>query len=273
VSAIRTEIGATARTIARVMNQSLPTPGIRGILLDIEGTVSPLAFVHEVLFPYARSHVRNFLREQFGSGEVAADLEALRAEHALDVQQKLQPPPLVNGPRSAEIDSIAAYVCWLIDRDRKTIGLKSLQGKIWRRGYLDGTLKAQIFADVPQAIEGWQRLGLKTSIFSSGSSLAQELFFAHTESGNLTEYIDNYFDTTIGSKTTVESYLRIAIALSLHPMEVLFISDIVAELDAASSAGLQTLLSIRPGNRPPDFPSRHQTIQNFSEISFPGSLS
>jgi hypothetical protein len=115
-------------------------------------------------------------------------------------------------------------------------------------------------------------LASDSSSLTSGSSLAQELFFAHTESGNLTEYIDNYFDTTIGSKTAVECYLRIAIALSLRPMEVLFISDIVEELNAASSAGLQSLLSIRPGNRPPDFPSRHQTIQNFSEISFPGIL-
>jgi enolase-phosphatase E1 len=255
------------------MNQSLSTPSIRGILLDIEGTVSPLAFVHEILFPYARSHVRDFLLEQFGSGDIAADLRALRAEHAVDVEQKLQPPPLSNGLRNAEIDSIAAYVSWLIDRDRKTVGLKSLQGKIWRSGYLDGTLKAQIFADVPQAIEGWRRLGLQISIFSSGSSLAQQLFFAHTVSGDLTEYIDNYFDTTIGSKTAIESYLRIATALFLRPMEALFISDVVAELDAASNAGLQTLLSIRPGNRPLAFPSRHQIIQNFDEISLLVSLS
>src|SRR5258708_12707782 len=111
------------------MNQSLPTPGIRSILLDIEGTVSPLAFVHEVLFPYARSHVRNFLREQFGSGEIAADLQALRAEHALDVEQKLQPPPLVNGPRSAEIDSIAPYLSWLIHPPPTSIALTSPNAK------------------------------------------------------------------------------------------------------------------------------------------------
>ena len=179
------------------MTSSLTTARIRGILLDIEGTTTPIAFVHEVLFPYARSRIRNYLAEHFDSAETLADLAKLRDEHAADVKQNLNPPALVVGPRDAEIDSFVAYVQWLIDRDRKSTGLKSLQGKIWRQGYLEGTLKAPLFADVAPALERWHRDGLKISIFSSGSTLAQKLLFAHTEAGDLTRFIDNYFDTAL----------------------------------------------------------------------------
>jgi len=248
------------------MISSLATEGIRGVLLDIEGTTTPIAFVHEVLFSYARSEVRNFLTEHFSSTELVADLQQLREDHATDAKQNLQPPALLQGPRDAEIDSLAAYVNWLIDRDRKSTGLKSLQGKIWKEGYTDGTLKAQLFADVRPALKRWHHAGLKISIFSSGSSLAQKLLFAHTEAGDLTGFIDNYFDTTVGSKTDVASYRRIASALSLPARSVLFISDVVPELDAAGAAGMQTLLCVRPGNHPQPFAERYQTIRNFDEI-------
>lgn len=248
------------------MTSNFPTARIRGILLDIEGTTTPIAFVHEVLFSYARSRVRNYLAEHFDSAETLADLARLREEHAADVKQNLQPPALVLGPRDAQIDSFVAYVHWLIDRDRKSTGLKSLQGKIWRQGYLEGTLKAPLFADVAPALERWHHVGLKISIFSSGSSLAQKLLFAHTEAGDLTRFIDNYFDTTIGAKTEVESYPRIAAALRLPTSELLFISDVASELDAANAAGMRTLLCVRPGNHAQPRPERHQSIQSFDEI-------
>jgi len=252
------------------MISTLATEGIRGVLLDIEGTTTPIAFVHEVLFSYARSQVRNFLSKHFGSAELVADLEQLRHEHAADVMQNLQPPTLVEvcGSRDAEIDSLAAYVNWLIDRDRKSTGLKSLQGRIWKQGYLEGTLKAQLFADVPPALERWRRAGLTISIFSSGSLLAQKLLFAHTEAGDLTGLIDNYFDTTVGSKTDVASYRQIASALSLPAHDVLFISDVVPELDAASAAGMRTLLCIRPGNHSQPLAERYPQIRDFDEIQF-----
>ena len=254
------------------MISSLATEGIRGVLLDIEGTTTPISFVHDVLFSYARSQVRNFLTEHFGSAELLADLEQLREEHAADVKHGLQPPALVDvnvgvdGPCDAEIDSVSEYVSWLIDRDRKSTGLKSLQGKIWKQGYSDGTLKAELFAEVAPALERWRQAGLKISIFSSGSSLAQKLLFAHTEAGDLTGFIDNYFDTTVGSKTDVASYRRIASALSLPARSVLFISDVVPELDAAGAAGMQTLLCVRPGNHPQPFAERYQAIRDFDEI-------
>jgi len=248
------------------MSSSLAAEGIRGVLLDIEGTTTPIAFVHEVLFSYARSQVWRFLTEHFDSAEVLADLQQLREEHALDVKQNLQPPALKEEPREAEIDSLAAYASWLIDRDRKASGLKSLQGKIWQQGYSDGTLKAELFADVRPALEGWRRAGLKISIFSSGSSLAQKLLFAHTAAGDLSGLIDNYFDTAVGSKTEAASYHRIASALRLPAQDVLFISDVVAELDAAGAAGMRTLLCVRPGNQPQPSAERHRKIRDFDEI-------
>lgn len=248
------------------MISSLTAAHIRHIVLDIEGTTTPIAFVHEVLFAYARSQVRNYLAEYLDSEETRADLALLGEEQIADLKQNRQPPPLINAPRDAEIDSLVAYINWLINQDRKSTGLKSLQGKIWMQGYRDGTLKAQLFPDVAPALEAWHYAGLKISIFSSGSSLAQKLLFGHTEAGDLSEFIDSYFDTTTGSKTAIDSYRRIASALRAPAQEILFISDVVAELDAASAAGMQTLLCVRPGN-PQQFAGKQQIIQSLDEIS------
>jgi len=222
------------------------------ILLDIEGTTTPIAFVHEVLFSYARTHARDFLRNNQDSDDVRADIALLREEHASDKSNNLEPP-----------ESIADYIDWLIDRDRKSTGLKSLQGKIWRQGYRDGSLKSQVFADVAPAFQRWRAAGLKISIFSSGSVLAQQLLFAHTDAGDLTKFIDGYFDTNVGKKAEAESYRKIAVAMDLKPSEILFISDVVAELEAAKEAGMKTLLSIRPGNSLQEWP---QAIHSFDEV-------
>jgi len=228
---------------------------VRAILLDIEGTTTPIAFVHEVLFSYARTHVKDFLSANSNSAEVSADVALLREEQAADVSNGHQPP-----------DSIEAYVEWLIERDRKSTGLKSLQGKIWRHGYVDGSLKSQVYADVAPAMERWRARGLSINIFSSGSVLAQQLLFEHTEAGDLTKFIDKYFDTNVGKKGEAESYRRIAEALSLNANEILFISDVTAELDAATEAGMSTLLSIRPGNPPQNNADQYQVIRSFEEI-------
>jgi len=225
---------------------------LRAILLDIEGTTTPIAFVHDVLFSYARVHVREFL----AANPAVDDIALLREEHAADVSEA---PPLTN-----EIESIAAYVEWLIKLDRKSTALKSLQGKIWRQGYQDGSLKSQVFADVAPAFERWRERGLKISIFSSGSVLAQQLLFAHTEVGDLTPFIESYFDTKVGKKGEADSYRKIAEAMSLKPEQILFISDVVAELDAASKTGMKTLLSIRPGNEPQE--ERYPSIRTFDSI-------
>lgn len=229
---------------------------VRGILLDIEGTTTPIAFVHDVLFSYARAHLREFLARHGAAAEVQADIALLREEHAVDVKQGHDSPALTN-------DSIADYVEWLIALDRKSTGLKSLQGKIWRQGYEDGLLKAQVFADVAPAFARWRKRGLRISIFSSGSVLAQQLLFAHTEVGDLTPFIDSYFDTNVGKKGEAKSYRLIAEAIGLEPEQILFISDVVAELDAASEAGIKTILSIRPGNPPQ---SQYPSVHSFDEV-------
>ena len=229
---------------------------MKGILLDIEGTTTPIAFVHDVLFSYARAHASDYLAQH--SDEAAADVAQLREEHANDVEQ---PPPLTDDTKS-----VVTYVNWLIDRDRKSTGLKSLQGKIWREGYRQGTLKSQVFDDVRPAFERWRKANLRISIFSSGSALAQQLLFAHTEAGDLTPFISDYFDTNVGRKADPESYQRIAQTIELPANEILFISDVVAELEAANTAGMKTLLSIRHGNQPQPNAERFRTIHRFDEI-------
>lgn len=236
-------------------------PGVRGILLDIEGTTTPIAFVHDVLFSFARAHASEFLKNNMDSDDVRADVSMLYEEHALDVVNDYDPPPLTE-----EIDSLGAYIQWLIDKDRKSTGLKSLQGKIWRQGYLDGRLKSQVFEDVAPALDRWRAAGLSVNIFSSGSVLAQQLLFAHTNAGDLTTFIDRYFDTKTGKKGEAESYRRIAAEMSLEPGEIVFISDVVDELDAAEEAGMKTLLSVRLGN-PVQGPTHHQPIDSFDGLT------
>lgn len=230
--------------------------GIRGILLDIEGTTTPIAFVHDVLFSYARQHVHDYLSSHFKDENVRADIRLLRSEDSFT---------------DDDIDSIVAHINRLIDLDRKSTGLKSLQGKIWHEGYADGTLRAQVFADVAPAFARWRVAGLTISIFSSGSVLAQQLLFAHTEAGDLTPFISHYFDTGVGKKGEPESYRRIAEQVGIQPGEILFISDVVTELAAAREAGMKTALSIRPGNQPQNqpqnSPEQYPIIHSFDEVT------
>ena len=233
---------------------------IRAILLDIEGTTTPIAFVHEVLFSYAREHVREFLENNVSSEYVLEDIALLTEDHVADVMSGETPPEL------SDVESVAAYVQWLIERDRKSTGLKSLQGKIWRQGYMDGSLRAQVYADVAPAFERWKKKGWSIGIFSSGSVLAQKLLFAHTEAGDLSRLIDHYFDTNVGKKGEAESYRRIAASMKVKTEEILFVSDVVVELDAAQEAGMKTLLSIRPGNQVQERAAEFKAIESFEEI-------
>lgn len=239
---------------------------MQAILLDVEGTTTPIAFVHQTLFSYARTHAKEFLSQHFSSAEVQADLGALAAENAANRRQGLDPPVLSWESPEAELESFVAYIHWLMNLDRKPTPLKSLQGKIWEQGYRRGELRSQVFPDVPAAFERWRKQGKHIGIFSSGSALAQKLLFAHTESGDLTRFISVYFDTTTGAKTASESYRRIAASWQRAPGQVVFVSDVVAELDAARTAGLQTNLSLRPGNSPQPAGHTHPRVQSFDEL-------
>ena len=155
------------------------------ILLDIEGTTTPVAFVYEVLFPYARRGVQEFLEQHWRNNNVRADLERLRREHAADASQNPPPPVWQDKSPEAQVQSAVAYVHWLMDRDSKSTGLKSLQGKIWEAGYRNSELCGQVYADVAPAFARWSKQNKQISIFSSGSVLAQKLLFSATPAGDL----------------------------------------------------------------------------------------
>jgi len=233
---------------------------IRNILLDIEGTTTPINFVYQVLFPFARRSLRAYLIQHWSTDEVHTDLALLREEHAADTQQGLNPPAL-----QTDVESVTEYLYWLMDRDRKSTPLKSLQGKIWRQGYESGELLSQVFDDVPLALQRWHQEGKQIYIYSSGSVLAQKLLFGHTVAGDLTPLLSGYFDTTIGAKTETDSYRRIATNIQQPPETVLFVSDVVAELDAASTAGMHCVLSVRAGNHPQPA-NAFQSINRFDEL-------
>ena len=236
------------------------------ILLDIEGTTTPIDFVYQALFPFARTHMKEYLKRHWSNAGVQEDLVRLYAEHAADTQQGSAPPTINNISISSQIESTTDYLHWLMDRDRKSTPLKSLQGKIWEEGYRAGQLLSQLFDDVPPALKRWHELGKRICIYSSGSVLAQKLLFSHTVAGDLTPLICDYFDTTVGAKIEAESYRRIADHLALPPEKIVFLSDVIAELDAAHAAGMQGLLSLRPGNRPQPPSDLYQTIHSFAEL-------
>lgn len=214
------------------------------ILLDIEGTTTPVDYVFGVLFPFAKDHVAEFLQTQGQEASVQADLSLLQQDYEADRAANL-PVPEWN---SLEPEAAIPYIHYLIAVDRKSTGLKSLQGKIWNQGYQDGSLKSQVFPDVQPAFERWTQAGKKLYIFSSGSIQAQKLLFRYSKAGDLTPFLSGYFDTQTGAKKEPSSYQKIAAAIGASPDRILFISDVVAELQAAELAGMQTLFSLRPGN-------------------------
>jgi enolase-phosphatase E1 len=236
------------------------------VLLDIEGTTTPIDFVYQTLFPYARKHLADYLSNHFSAADMPEILAQLREEHARDQADNLSPPPLAEPSSQTELASITAYLYWLMERDRKSTPLKFLQGKIWQQGYASGELRSEVFADVPEAFLKWKSQKKTLAIFSSGSVLAQKLLFAHTVAGDLSACLSAYFDTHIGAKREAESYRRIAGTLQQAPPSVIFFSDVVAELDAAQAAGMQTVLCLRPGNPPQSSARQHRAIHSFQEM-------
>jgi len=218
-------------------------PGIRALLLDVEGTTTSVSFVYEVLFPYARAHLDEAVREAARDPGLRADVARLEDERR---QETAADAPIWRSASGEEVRASAtAYALWLMDRDRKSTALKSLQGRIWERGYETGALRGHVYPDVRPALERWRRQGRTVAIFSSGSVLAQRLLFAHSLEGDLRPLLAGHFDTTTGAKREAASYRRIAETLGVAPEATLFVSDVTAELDAARAAGLRTALCVR----------------------------
>lgn len=221
---------------------------IKAILTDIEGTTSSIDFVHETLFPYARARIRDWLRANAHQDEVHIQLDA--------VEQ------LVGGDLSlAEAADVLEQ--W-IDEDRKATPLKALQGMIWAEGYAQGELQGHVYPDTPAALHRWHGDGLALYVYSSGSVTAQKLIFGHTAYGDLTPLFTGYFDTRVGGKREVASYRAIVEALGCAPEEILFLSDVGAELDAARDAGLQTCQVVRDGKT--QAAPGHRQVATLAEI-------
>ncbi len=224
------------------------------ILTDIEGTTSSISFVKDVLFPYARRALPAFVRRHGSDPQVRKWLDAA----ALDI----------GGVASDEC--IVEILQQWIDQDRKHTALKALQGMIWRAGYEGADFQAHIYPDAAQALRAWHAAGHPLHVYSSGSVPAQRLFFAHTEAGDLTPLFSGYFDTEVGGKRAAQSYRNILAAIGREPGEVLFLSDVVEELDAAREAGLDTVLLDRPQDYPQprtgEATHGHRRATSFAEI-------
>ncbi|XP_057466050.1 probable bifunctional methylthioribulose-1-phosphate dehydratase/enolase-phosphatase E1 1 [Actinidia eriantha] len=245
-------------------------PSRRCIVLDIEGTTTPISFVTEVLFPYARENVGRHLDATYYTAETQDDIKLLRSQVENDLQQGIVGSvyiPSDDAGKEAVVAALVSNVAAMIKADRKITALKQLQGHIWRTGFQNNELKGMVFDDVPVALEKWHAIGIKVYIYSSGSRLAQRVLFGNTSYGDLRKYLSGFFDTTVGNKKESRSYAEILESLGVDkPSEVLFVTDIYEEAVAAKAAGLEVIISVRPGNGPLPEDHRFKTVNSFSEI-------
>lgn len=222
---------------------------IKAIVTDIEGTTTALSFVKDVLFPYARQHLADFVRSHADTAEI----KILLAE----VQQ-------IVGKPLTDVQLVEQFIDW-IDKDEKITPLKSLQGLIWQAGYQQNHFNGHLYSDVATALKKWHEQGIALYIYSSGSVQAQKLLFAHTEAGDLTGYFSGYFDTHIGGKKDSASYQNIATQINLPTQHILFLSDMTEELDAARQVGFATIQLVR--DHIFDSQATHPQVDNFAAIT------
>ena len=237
----------------------MTAPGVRGVLLDIEGTTSSAAFVYGVLFPYARRELADFLRRRWGEPDTARACERIARDAGA---ASLAAWVGVDAAR----ERVTAEAIRLMDADAKATGLKELQGLIWQAGYDAGRLHSHVYPDVPPALRRWAERGLDLRIYSSGSVGAQKVFFAHTDAGDLCGLFRGHYDTTTGPKREAESYRGIAADMKLPLSAILFLSDVRQELDAAAAAGMRTGLVVRPGNAPVAAGHGHPVVTEFGAV-------
>jgi len=215
---------------------------------DIEGTTSSISFVHEVLFPYARKHMAEFVRCNAEDPHIVPHLNDVRLEAG----------------ESLDLDGVIAQLHRWIDQDKKITPLKVLQGLVWEKGYRDGDFHGHIYKDAYENLEKWHNAGIKLYVYSSGSVYAQKLLFGHTEYGDLNPLFTGNFDTKIGAKVDSNSYRTILQQLALPGEQVLFLSDIEQELDAAAEAGMQTCWLVR--DKAIDLNAAHRQVCDFNAI-------
>ncbi len=222
---------------------------IKAIVTDIEGTTSSIRFVHEVLFPYAREHLAEFVRSHLDDPGVAAQLRAVSEEAGRELDSE---------------QAIEQLLAWIAE-DKKATPLKALQGMIWEAGYRDGSFTGHIYNDAVAGLRRWHQAGIPLYVYSSGSVAAQQLLFGYSDAGDLTPLFSGYFDTRIGHKREAAAYRHIVDELTLPAAEILFLSDIKEELDAAKEAGMQTCWLVREAEVL-DAKAAHPQVNSFDAI-------
>lgn len=245
----------------------------QGILLDIEGTTTPVQFVYDVLFPYARRAMQSYLQAHWE----AADFEPLRGQileniAAINASPAGEGAPHVDAASQAGpalLSAVVEHLKWQMSEDQKNPPLKALQGRIWRAGYESGELKAPVFDDAALTLEVMKSLGVPAYIYSSGSVEAQILLFKYSDHGDLSAYLSGYFDTHTGPKKVAASYEKICAEVGILPGQMLFVSDNIEEVKAAAQAGLQVALAKRPGNAPIEEAHPFKVVENFAHLPLP----
>ncbi|APH55593.1 Acireductone synthase [Granulibacter bethesdensis] len=219
----------------------------KAILTDIEGTTTPIAFVHQVLFPYAKANIAGFLAAYSDDEAVAAILADIETQY----------------PGRPALETLLGWM----DEDAKITPLKALQGMIWREGYRSGALQAQVHPDAAQTLRAWHEAGLNLFVYSSGSVEAQQLLFSYSDQGDLSLLFGGFFDTRIGGKREADSYRHIIANTGMQPQSMLFLSDIEEELDAALDAGLRTCQLVRAGDNGGAPTLRHPHAPDFIAVA------
>jgi len=250
---------------------SMPTElieleNVRCVLLDIEGTVSDVRFVYDVMFPFARKNMAFFLAENWRSESVRSAIQQVAMDAQLELAVWLGDDWTAG--KQETLESCFEHLDVLMDRDSKSTGLKALQGLVWKAGFESGEIRAELFGEVSSTLKKWKNAGLDLRVYSSGSILAQKLFFGHTTDGDLTPSLSGFYDTTYGKKQEIESYRRIASEIQLPPNQILFLSDVAEEIVAALQAGMQSVAVVRPSNKrlPDDFQGLQ--VQDLTQLCF-----
>lgn len=258
-------LGSTVSTrVARRCEVAAAGLQFKHLLLDIEGTTTPISFVKETLFPYAFEQAQAYLSAHWEAAEIQDIVKDLIAQGLTDGKSIAQ---FAADTKEQGVASITEFVRECITGDRKISPLKKLQGLMWKDGYVSGELQGAVFEDVPRNLDRIIAAGAAVSIYSSGSKQAQQLLFKHSSQGDLRARLSCYFDTKVGQKQEADSYREILLTLGADsPRDVLFVTDVLGEALAAEEAGLQVLLSVRPGNAPTTESHCFRTITSFDQI-------
>lgn len=237
------------------------------VLLDIEGTMSDIRFVYDVMFPYAKKNMEQFLIENWESLPVQDAIRTVAHDARIaSIDDWLGSPWQKN--KTNAVTKLLEHCQQLMATDSKATGLKTLQGMVWKFGFESGALRAELFPDVLPALEEWKASGMNLRIYSSGSVLAQKMFFKFTVLGDISDLFSAHYDTTIGTKKDAASYTRIAAESQFDPTEIVFVTDVYSEWLAASQAGMQVVVSVRPKNGPLPADFTGLTITSFSQLDF-----